>query len=231
MAAALPAAAYEVVTPAQHLTGQPGRAILPDSAAKLRLDSPGRSWWALGEAMPVAPAEAGEGTSYRASVALGSRHELMVLPSVSWAVLPELRVDAAGGPHGAAAIPAFGASLLQEAAVSLPGGSRFRASIGLGDSVGVPELLTDGRGAADNLAVRASASLASDVGSVVGTPLRAELQLATVRKVLSHGWTELSSSCELKLELSRPSLAPLRIAGACPGAAAPKLTIGISGRF
>jgi hypothetical protein len=231
MMAALPVQAHEVVTPAQLLTGQPSRAVVSDPAAKLRWDTPARSWWAVGEALPIASAAEGDAASYQASVALGGRHELIASSSVNWALLPELRIDAAGGPGGSAATPAFGASLLQEAAVSLPGGASFRASIGVGDRVEVSAPLGDGTGAAHNLAVRALASLANVVGSVAGTPLRAEFQVAAARNVIADRWTEHSSSCELKLELSRPSAPPLRIASACPGAGVPRLTISISGRF
>lgn len=230
LTAAFPASAYEAVTPGQILTGQPGRAILSDPAAKLRWDTPAQSWWAIGEALPIATSQQ-DAASYRASVAFGGRHELLASSGVSWTILPQLRVDAAGGPDGSAGTPALGASLLQEAAVSLPGGARFLASFGIGDSLKISAPGGDARGAPNNLAVRAAASLASVLGSVAGAPLRAELQFVAARKVASENWTEPSSSCELKLELSQPNRPPLRLASACPGSGAPTLTIGISGRF
>ncbi|MCO6418596.1 hypothetical protein JYK14_20885 [Siccirubricoccus sp. KC 17139] len=226
--AALPAQAVETVTPAQSLTGQTSRAVLAEPGTRLRWDAPGRGWWALGEATPTAAGMDGNGSSYRAAVVLGGRHQFVARPDITLALLPELRMDAAGGAYGTLAAPALGASLRQEAALSLPGGARFQASIGLGDQLAVVPLPDGGGG--DKLTVRAAASLASDIGSVAGMPLRAELQVAAVRHLELRGM-DRPASCELKLELRRPSAAPLRLASGCPGTGAPKLTIGISGRF
>jgi hypothetical protein len=228
---ALPAGGHQAATPAQQLTGQSSRAVLQAESPRLHWDAPGGALWArgeasLGEAPPTPAAEAG---FERGAIALGARRELTLLPHLSWAIAPQLRVEAAADSHGLPTAPAIDASMQQDLALTLPGNARLAATIGLGDRIGVSALTAPG-GAQAAPTLRAKAALALQ-GQFAGAPLRTEFQLITVRTVAAGHGPDRALSCELGLAVSWAGGAPLRLASSCPGEAARRLTLGISAAF
>jgi len=113
--------------------------------------------------------------------------------------------------------------LQQDVAISLPGATRVTAT------VAVAERIAGAGSATGGLTMRGHAAIATQA-SFAGTPVRAELQVSATRAV-ADSLAELRSTCQLALAVSWGSAAPIRLAGSCPGEAAPRVTIGISATF
>ncbi len=226
----LSAKADWAVTPAQALTGQANRAILTD-AARVRWSTPNGNLWAQGEVRPTAPSVEAEGGVYRGAMSLGTRHKLITASSFSLAFVPQLRVESSSVTGSSATSPALGASLVQEATWALPSGIRISANMGIGDSVGVSAPLEGSNWANARLAVRARAAVAGIIGTVAAAPLHAEFQVTATRAVISDRGAVQSSRCELRMELSRPEIPPLRFVTSCPGDNGARFTVGIGGHF
>ena len=226
----LPAKADWVVTPAQALTGQANRVILAD-AARVGWGTPSGNLWARGEVRPTAPSVEAEGGVYRGAMSLGTRHQLITSPTFSLTFVPQLRVESSSVTGGSAAAPALGGSLVQEAIWALPSGIRLSANMGVGNPIGVSAPLEGSGEAQARLAIRARATVAGVIGSVAAAPLHAEFQIAASRVVMSDRGAAQSSRCELRMELSRPEIPPLRFVTSCPGDNGARFTVGIGGHF
>jgi hypothetical protein len=225
-----PAAGREATTPAQQLTGQFGRSVLPAQPSRLRWDAPGGLFWAQGEATRgnPEPSPVTESGFERGAIALGARRELTLLPHLSWSVAPQLRVETAGDTNGLPTAPAINGMVEQELALSLPGQTRIAATIGLHDWIAAAGLGGPPTGAAPTL--RAKAMVAMQ-GQVVGAPVRTEFQVTTIRTVAADHGLDRPPSCELGLAVRWAGGPPLRLAGSCPGEATHRVTLGISASF
>ncbi|TCZ66097.1 hypothetical protein [Roseicella aquatilis] len=218
-------AAEEAAAPAQRLTGQASRSVLPPSPTSLGWQAPGGGLWARGEALVGTATPEAEAGLDHAALALGAKREVEILPSLSWSVAPQLRLETAADPRGLPAAPALDGTLQQDLSLALPGGTRLATSLGIGDRIGAgpagsqPGTTLHGR---LSLSVQARA---------VGQPLRAEFQLAASRAVTPEHGPVRAHGCELAVLLHWGGQAPLRLAGSCPGDAVPRVTLGVSASF
>jgi hypothetical protein len=222
-------AAKDAAAPAQILTGQASHSVLPAEPPSLQWEAPGGALWAKGEAsLGAAEPEAGAGFE-RGALALGARQELTLLPNLSWSVAPQLRLESAADQQGLPGSPALNGTVQQDLALSLPGGAKLVASLGLGDRLGVASLASPA-GMLAGASLRSRVSLAAQA-AVSGAPLKMELQLTSTRPVAAEHGPARANSCELALLLRWGEAAPLRLAGSCPGESMRRVTLGLSASF
>ncbi|MDO9711660.1 hypothetical protein [Paracraurococcus lichenis] len=222
-----PALAEPDASPAQRLTGQDSRSVLPAEPGKLRWETPAGGLWIQGEASASErePAPVAEPSFEHGAVALGAQRELVLLPHLSLAVAPQLRVEAAGDPHGLPVSRSLNGTMQQDLILTLPGEAKLLGSLGVVDRIGG---LATGPSGVRLLRTRASLALPAPSAAL---PLKTELQVTTTRSLGAERGPDTLLSCELGLVVAWGALAPLRFAGSCPGQAERRVTLGISGTF
>jgi hypothetical protein len=228
---AAPALAQDLVAEIRSARGAVPKPVAEPPTAQLGWTSADKDFWISGESPPPTRDEAGEIVSATGSGTLGARYRSYADGRLSLATVPMIRAEAAWEGEGGRARPSVGVAILQELALALPEGLRFRAKGGIGDRTGLS--LAHPAGASPGLALRGEAGLSGSLRPLGHPDARFDLQLIATQAFGSRGEEDgAPSSCELKLDLTRKGGPPLSLGASCPGAPGEgHITLHIGGRF